>query len=46
MKDLNEMKKRPPQELVLLKGSVSENKPFAVELAPNYADHELGMWFY
>ncbi|KAG8198749.1 hypothetical protein JTE90_023512 [Oedothorax gibbosus] len=40
-RDLNQMEKRPQQELVMLKGSVSTNKPFSVELIPNYADHEL-----
>ncbi|XP_054707738.1 pseudouridylate synthase TRUB2, mitochondrial-like [Uloborus diversus] len=40
-RDLNEMKKRPPNNRVLLKGSVCSEQPLAVEIRPNYADHEL-----
>ncbi|KFM59458.1 putative tRNA pseudouridine synthase 2, partial [Stegodyphus mimosarum] len=40
-RDLNEMEKRLPNDLVHLKGTIASGKAFEVELIPNYADHEL-----
>jgi len=40
-RDLNGLEQRKLRELVSLKGSVCSNKPYEVEMIPNYAEHHL-----